>query len=362
MERLAEHLGGQGRGQDVDQVVAEQHRADHRSPAREISRLTRAAARSPSRSSWCMRPRLAPVSAVSAAENTPETASSARITGATANELCDHGRAPSSIRKVGQAADVDVLGHERLADAAGQDKRERPATRLLVLRHVPDKAPALRAGLPAMSASCVGRPAAAIAPLGARCVVGWGRGRPPRRSGKPSAEPSATASPCRSASPKPVSASSAWPKVWPRLSRARRPCLALVLGDDLGLHLHRAADGVRQRRGVAGQHARAVGLQPGEERRIAQQAVLDDLGVAAAHLARRQAVEHVQVGQHQPRLVEGADQVLAARRIDRGLAADRGVDLGQQGGRDLHEVDAALVDRGREAGEIADHAAAEAPR
>ena len=34
-------------------------------------------------------------------------------------------------------------------------------------------------------------------------------------------------------------------------------------------------------------------------------------------------------------------------------------DLGQQGGRDLHEVDAALVDRRREPGEVADHAAAE---
>ena len=41
----------------------------------EISWLTRLAARSPSRSSWCMRPRLAPVSAVSAAENTAEIAS-----------------------------------------------------------------------------------------------------------------------------------------------------------------------------------------------------------------------------------------------------------------------------------------------
>ena len=57
--------------------------------------------------------------------------------------------------------------------------------------------------------------------------------------------------------------------------------------------------------------------------------------------------------------MEGADQVLAVRRIDAGLAADRGIDLRQQGGRHLHEIDAAAQDRGREAGEIADHAAAE---
>src|SRR5439155_8425466 len=41
-----------------------------------------------------------------------------------------------------------------------------------------------------------------------------------------SAMPAATASPCSSRSEKPVSASSAWPKVWPRLSRARLPLVS----------------------------------------------------------------------------------------------------------------------------------------
>ncbi len=57
--------------------------------------------------------------------------------------------------------------------------------------------------------------------------------------------------------------------------------------------------------------------------------------------------------------MEGADQVLALGRVDRGLAAHRGVDLGQKGGGDLDEIDAALVDRRREAREVADHPAAE---
>ena len=59
------------------------------------------------------------------------------------------------------------------------------------------------------------------------------------------------------------------------------------------------------------------------------------------------------------RLVEGADQILALRRVDAGLAADGGIDLRQQRGRHLHEIDAAAQDRGGKAGEIADHAAAE---
>src|SRR5690606_7623228 len=59
------------------------------------------------------------------------------------------------------------------------------------------------------------------------------------------------------------------------------------------------------------------------------------------------------------RLVEGADQVLALRRVDAGLAADAAVDLGEQAGGDLDEADAAAQDRGREAREVADHAATE---
>ena len=57
--------------------------------------------------------------------------------------------------------------------------------------------------------------------------------------------------------------------------------------------------------------------------------------------------------------MEGADQVLALRRVDAGLAADRGIDLGEQRGRHLHHAHAAPQDAGGEAGEIADHAAAE---
>ena len=92
---------------------------------------------------------------------------------------------------------------------------------------------------------------------------------------------------------------------------------------------------------------------------VAEHAVLDHLGVAGPHLAVRQGFQHRKIGQHQPWLMEGADQVLAAGGVDGGLAADRRIYLGQQGGGDLHEIDAALVDRRREPGQVADHAAAE---
>ena len=115
----------------------------------------------------------------------------------------------------------------------------------------------------------------------------------------------------------------------------------------------------RARSAAPDKHVAPVRLQPGEEGGIAEQPVFGDLGIAGAEFALRQRVEQRGVGDHQDRLMEGADQVLAVRRIDAGLAADRGIDLRQQRGRHLHEVEAAPHARRGEAGEIADHAAAE---
>ena len=99
-------------------------------------------------------------------------------------------------------------------------------------------------------------------------------------------------------------------------------------------------------------------LAPGEEIRIVDQGAFDDLGIAGADLARRERVEAGRVDQHERGLVEGADEILARRRVDRGLAADRGVDLREQAGRHLHEIAAALQDGGGKADQVADHAAA----
>jgi len=62
------------------------------------------------------------------------------------------------------------------------------------------------------------------------------------------------------------------------------------------------------------------------------------------------------------RLMKGADQVLARRRIDPGLAADRGIDLGKKRCRDLDETTPAPKTRGDIACEIADDSAAESDK
>ena len=73
----------------------------------------------------------------------------------------------------------------------------------------------------------------------------------------------------------------------------------------------------------------------------------------------RQGRERVGVGQHRQRLVKRADHVLAARVVDGGLSADRGIHLRQQRRGHLDEGHAALVGRRGKAGEVADDAAAQ---
>ena len=135
--------------------------------------------------------------------------------------------------------------------------------------------------------------------------------------------------------------------------------LALVAPDDLRLDLAGTKDRVRQRSGLLALQGIDVLLEPFEERAIADQAVLDDLGQPGVQFARGQRLEHIGVGQHLTRLMKRTDHVLAARMIDGGLAAHGGIDLRQQRRRHLHEIDAALVAGRDEAGEVADHAAAE---
>jgi hypothetical protein len=145
----------------------------------------------------------------------------------------------------------------------------------------------------------------------------------------------------------------------PEVEQRPLALLGLVAGDDPGLHLDRAAHRALAEAGVAGGERGAVDLEPVEERRVAQKPVLHDLAVARAEIAGRQRSQHVDVGEHQRGLVEGADEVLAVPRVDAGLAADGTVDLRQKRRRHLHEAHAAPQYRGREAGEVADHPAAQ---
>ncbi len=151
-------------------------------------------------------------------------------------------------------------------------------------------------------------------------------------------------------------------RVAERVSEVEQRALALlrlVPPDDAGLGFHARLDGVRQRPGFEREHGAIVLLQPSKEGRIAEQPVLGNLCVSGAQLAIRERAQRVGIGEHQARLVEGADKVLALRRIDASLAADGGIHLRQQRRRDLHEANTAAQDRRRKSGEVADDAAAQ---
>src|SRR6266404_1797483 len=135
--------------------------------------------------------------------------------------------------------------------------------------------------------------------------------------------------------------------------------LGLVLADDECLQRAAHAHDPRQELALEVLHGRQLVLDQREQPRIEDDAVLDDLREAGDELAARQRTQRLDVGEHEARLREGAEQVLAGDVVDPGLAADRRIHLREERRRHLHARDAAQIRRRREAGEIADDAAAE---
>jgi hypothetical protein len=104
-----------------------------------------------------------------------------------------------------------------------------------------------------------------------------------------------------------------------------------------------------------------VGLQeldPLEQLVAGDQRGLDHLGHPGAELSLGERGQRGRVHEHLHRVVEAAHGVLAAAEIDGGLAAQRRVDLPDQRRRGGQPVDAAPVQRGGQAAQVGDHAAA----
>ena len=135
--------------------------------------------------------------------------------------------------------------------------------------------------------------------------------------------------------------------------------LAFIGSDHRRLGTARYRDRLGLCRRIAGQQCGRIGLAPIEETGVADQAVFHHLGIAGAQVAQRQGLQHLRIDQHQRRLVEGANKVLAGGRVDRGLAAHRRIDLGEQSRRHLHEPATTPQDAGGKAGQVTDDAAAQ---
>ena len=148
------------------------------------------------------------------------------------------------------------------------------------------------------------------------------------------------------------------PKIEQR-ARAARYTLAFVQPHDAGLDGTATFDGFGNELRLQRKNSIEVLLKPAKQDGVGDQAVLDDFCKTGADFPVRQGSERIGICDNGNRLMEGAQQVLAAGMVDRGLAANGGIDLCQQCCRQLHEIDAALINRGTESGEISDDAAAQ---
>src|SRR5437868_12759680 len=88
--------------------------------------------------------------------------------------------------------------------------------------------------------------------------------------------------------------------------------------DDVGFDLARPPDRVRQRGRVARQQTFGIRVEPVEELPIDDEAVLDDLGEPGAQLPVGKRRKRVGVCEYRCRLMERADEILAAWMIHAG--------------------------------------------
>ncbi len=105
--------------------------------------------------------------------------------------------------------------------------------------------------------------------------------------------------------------------------------VVFVDGDDIALDHDAFADDALDVLFVVGRGYHIEDLPVGDA------AVFDDLGHAVGKGLIGQGGENRRVDEHETGLIECADEVFALGHIHAGLAADRGVDLREQGGRDL---------------------------
>ena len=116
----------------------------------------------------------------------------------------------------------------------------------------------------------------------------------------------------------------------------------------------------------AGARPRAIGrtvaFQQLEQALVAEGGHLHGLAQRRTTLALGQRSQGGDIDDDRGRLVERPDEVLALRQVHRGLATDRGIDLGDKRGRDVDDRDAAQVRGREEAGGVAERPAADAPR
>src|SRR5262245_22938938 len=137
------------------------------------------------------------------------------------------------------------------------------------------------------------------------------------------------------------------------IEQGAHAALGFVLGDNARLHLatrgHRPDACLR----VASKDGLGIRFQPNEKWSIADEPVFRHFGIAGGEFALGERVEKGDVNQDRARLMKGANEILAMRRIDSGLAANGRFHLRQEGRRNLDEIDSAPEYRRGKSGDVA---------
>ncbi len=141
------------------------------------------------------------------------------------------------------------------------------------------------------------------------------------------------------------------------LAQAR---LLEVRGHDLRLDLDRAPDQFGQYASRRVERGLRVRLDQFEDLRIGDEAGLDHLGETSDDLVARHRLERREVDEPRGRFGKGPAGFFPALGVDAGLAADRGVDHGEQRGGDVHDPHAAHPRGGDEPGQVGGRSPAEA--
>jgi hypothetical protein len=154
------------------------------------------------------------------------------------------------------------------------------------------------------------------------------------------------------------------PQGVPEVEREARSGLPLVRQDDLDLRprcpLDDLGEGAGFRRGCVARRDRGtVRLQRLEQSVVSERRHLHGLGESRAPLADVEGREDGHVGHDGRGLVERADEVLALRQVNAGLAADRRIKVCDERRRDLDERHPTEVGRGKEPGRVAERSAAD---
>jgi hypothetical protein len=87
--------------------------------------------------------------------------------------------------------------------------------------------------------------------------------------------------------------------------------------------------------------------------------MFDYLGQPGAELTTREGLKGSKIDYHYARLVKGADKVLPAAEVHARLSADAGINLGEEGCGNLHEIHASEERGSSEPGHVTDDPAAE---